>query len=156
MTLTPQERTKIANALIRTGVQKKELAEALGLKPSWVTKLLNGTIKNITDAQEREIGKLLKVKLRKFNEQGVAVSAMAVEVDAVMNVSAPFTEVVAALLKLAQNHDAAHIPVVETKCLSHIGAELTKIVMRWENGKDPHYARIAAESLVFLRTFFEK
>jgi len=78
---------------------------------------VDGTLKNITDAQERTIERLLKVKLRKFYSKVGPVSAMAVEVDTVMKASQPFTEVVAALLKLTQNHDAAHIPVVETKRL---------------------------------------
>jgi hypothetical protein len=50
----------------------------------------------------------------------------------------------------------AFIPVVHQKQLIKIGAELTRIVHRWEQAADPHYAKIGAESLAYLREFLSK
>ncbi|MDF1824357.1 MAG: helix-turn-helix transcriptional regulator [Verrucomicrobiales bacterium] len=145
MDLTNNCRALIDNALRRGGVTKTELSERMGFGKSWVTKLLNGTLKSVSDADARRIEDILGIKFIEIVENHKAVSSLALEIDAAMGHSEQLTKVIQELLPLAQEQPFTP-RYLETKEMSAIGQEIIRIC--FANEDEP--GKVAREVLALL------
>jgi transcriptional regulator with XRE-family HTH domain len=136
-------------------INQSQLADFMGLGKAWVSKLMNRKLQNLSDDQVEKIESFLGIRLAQFVDKSVQVSPMAVELTRKMSEHPSFPKIVEALLEIQVSTDPGPL-WVETKRLPKIGAEVTRIVMKWEEGTDPHYSKIAVEVLDFLRTFYAK
>lgn len=81
MDLTDRYRALILSGLRASKVSKTELAEEMGFGKSWVTKLLNGTLKSVSDKDAKRIEDLLGIQFVRFVDKDRTVSDLAREVD---------------------------------------------------------------------------
>ncbi|MCW1921286.1 helix-turn-helix transcriptional regulator [Luteolibacter arcticus] len=158
MQVTAQVIEKIIRGMKDRGnMSQTALAEKLGVDRSYISKLLRGIYPTIPDAQAIKIGEILEIRLVKLRFVGGEVSSTALQLTQMAEEDAAFSSVLEALV-LLKGGDAkkAFLPSVSTEALKVIGEEITRVVMRWEDHQDPHYAKIGAETLGFLRDFYQK
>lgn len=140
-------------------MNQSQLAKRVGYHRSTISMLLKGKLANIDDDLVDLINDALDANIAPISRDIALVSSTAFELSALAKENKPLAEILESLLDLAKvsgEEIQAFLPQVETKRLPKIGAEITKIVMRWEEGTDPHYSKIAVEVLDFLRAFYVK
>ena len=127
MDLTNNYRSLILNALRRPdAISKTSLAEKMGYGKSWVTKLLNGTLKTVSDSDAQKLEQILEIQFVQFVDQTRKVSGLALELDEAMEGSERLARVVRELIPLAQ--EAKLTPrYFETKEMSKLGQEIIRI-----------------------------
>lgn len=158
MKVTAATKTTILSGMSKKGMNNTDVANAIGKSRSWVSKLLKEQ-NEITDLSPEVIDQLndvLEIDLNPivYREGAVSKSALLLSKQAEEDIEV--AQLIDSLAKLVERPERAYIPYVDQKNLVKIGSELTKVVMTWEEGEDPHYAKIAVESLHFLREFFAK
>lgn len=158
MKVTSETKTKIINAMTAKGLNNAQLGEKIGRTRSWVSKLLSekDEIPELSDDMTDKINDALDVVLAPTYTAAGPVSTTAIELSRLAEGDARLANLLETILVMNAPKDVAYLPAVPTKMLPKIGAELTRIVHRWEDGNDPHYSKIAVETLDFLRRFYLK
>jgi len=139
----------------KKGITNKAIAEAVKKQEPWVSKFFGGAVKSITFRDMESMEKLLDDEFFGLNRAQTKQSALARKIAGAVDSDDKFAKI-ASLLHESLSEEKPHIPEVHQKELIKIGAELTRIVMRWECAADPHYAKIAGESLDYLRDYMDK
>ena len=62
MDLTNNHRALILKGLRDSGVTQTELSQKMGFGKAWVTKLLNGTLKSVSDVDALRLQEILKIQ----------------------------------------------------------------------------------------------
>lgn len=159
MKVTPDIRNTIQRGLSAKGMNQAGLAVAIGRHRSWVSKLLDedsDKVQNLSGKMADKISDKLDIELRPIHLPEGEVTPTALGLSELSESMPALALLLAHLLELVDPDNRAYIPTVHQKDLIKVGAELTTIVMRWEEGTDPHYAKIGGESLDYLREFFSK
>lgn len=149
MDLTHNYRSLILSGLRNSGVTKTTLAETLGYGKPWATKLLNGTLKAISDTDARKIEALLGIRFVQFVDVDRTVSTLAAQIDKAVEKSPLLVDALAALLRMAEacNSPSAFTPpYIETKDMSRIGKEIIRLALA--NEEKP--GKVAREVLKLL------
>jgi transcriptional regulator with XRE-family HTH domain len=160
MKVTKDIQQKIIRALPKKGLNLSEFSEKLGKHRTWATKLLskNSTIQELSQDTADQISDLLGIPLRPVQTIAGNVSHTAIELSRSAENDARIAQLLEIVFDLAnpEPDNTAHIPVVETKELQRVGAEISKIVHRWEQPKGDYSPKIGAEVLDYLRGYFAK
>lgn len=135
MDLTNNYRALILSGLRKSGVTKTQLAETLGYGKAWTTKLLNGTLQTVSDADAAKIEKLLGIRFVQFVDAKTKVSTLATQIDKAIEENEKLASVLAALLEMAE--EARNAPLVpryiETQDMSKYGQEIIRIAFANED-----------------------
>lgn len=158
MRVTNDKKALINKELVRQGKTMTALGEAIGKSRSWVSKLLRekDSLPNISLEDVEKINDYLNIRLRPGKEAEEEVNSTVRQLSKLSESDSRISAALEAVLALAQSSNEAYIPIVHQKDLIKIGAKMTEIVMRWEEGGDPHYAKIGAEALDWLRSFLAR
>lgn len=126
MDLTDRYRALILSGLRASKVSKTELAEEMGFGKSWVTKLLNGTLKSVSDKDAKRIEDLLGIQFVRFVDKDRTVSDLAREVDRIAIENPQFAKLLKDLLPLVS--ETPFTPrYFETKEMSKLGQEIIRL-----------------------------
>lgn len=135
MDLTNNYRALILSGLRKSGVTKTQLAETLGYGKAWTTKLLNGTLQTVSDADAEKIQNLLGIRFVQFVDAKTKVSTLATQIDKAIEGNEKLAGVLTALLEMAE--EARNAPLVpryiETQDMSKYGQEIIKIAFANED-----------------------
>jgi transcriptional regulator with XRE-family HTH domain len=127
MNLTNNYRALILSALRKNGITQTHLAKEMGYGKTWVTKLLNGTLKAVSDDDADKLEAVLGIRFVQFVEPNVSVSSLAIEVDEAIKRSDQFSRIVRELLPLVK--EAPMVPrYVEASDMNRLGREIIAIV----------------------------
>jgi len=155
MKITPSIQAIVTEGLRKSGVLKKQLASELGVNPAWITKFYDGTLKTLADEHVKVIERVLNVKFQRIVSAVDAIPGAAVELGKLMNEKPELAGIVSGLLALSQSQTIHSIPFMTPKELIKIGAEITKIVAKWDEAADPHYAKVGLESIKVIGAVIE-
>lgn len=133
MTVTNATRSLIAKTIREKGISKKSLADSVGLKQSWVTKLMNGTIKSLSDEQERQVEALLGIKLRRFVADVGLVSQLALAAEEAIKRDSRVATMIESLLSLENDAQVNTPRWIETQDMTKIGQEIIRIAFANED-----------------------
>lgn len=137
MDLTPNYRALILSGLRKSGVTKTALAEALGYGKAWTTKLLNGTLKAISDVDAEKIERLLGIRFVQFVDVDRKVSSLAAQIDREIERNPHLAETLMALLRMSEECRKPPAPFVppfiETQDMSRIGQEIIRLAFANED-----------------------
>lgn len=157
MKITPTIIGQIQTALAAKKMSQSELASRLHYHRSHISKLLKGEIETLTPDLLDGLNDVLDIDLVPVNFREGTVSPLALRISELAENNQQFTMLIETLCDLVATPEIHwFMPQVDQKRLIKIGAELTRIVHEWEDGNDPHYAKIAAESLDYIRRFYAK
>jgi len=163
MTVTPPLIERVLDAMKAKGLKKKDLAKAVKLGSSWVTKFLSGGLNELHEDHAKAIRELLEIELLDPVEKDAAsqFSLQAHQMATLMDKDPIVADIGKGLLKLAEQRfnkavRRSHIPVLHPKELIKVGAEISVIAHRYDQFQDPHYAKIALETIEYLRAFLRK
>lgn len=159
MRVDSQAISQILHAMGLLGVNQSQLADRMGKSRSWVSRLLSGEITTLRPDVVDELNDALELD---FRGPRLAESPATYGEDPLMmrlrlacQDNPDLTQALEAIARLTTPSIDPFLPHVSQKTLIKIGAELTRIVHRWEENQDPHYAKIAAEALAYLRSHFQ-
>lgn len=134
MDLTNNYRALILSGLRKSGVTKTKLAETLGYGKAWTTKLLNGTLQTISDADAEKIQKLLGIRFVQFVDVKTKVSTLATQVDLAIERNEKLAGVLTALLEMEEASRAPMMPrYIETQDMTKYGQEIIRIAFANED-----------------------
>jgi len=160
MKVTAATKAKIQVAMAKKGWNQTRLAKAIGSDRSKISRLLSDdkapeflkaeVIDALNDALEIDLFPMISQDSPSIPHP----AAHALGVDAMHDTE--LGDALDALLRLLSRPDPPHIPNFHQKDLTKLGATVTRIVAQWENGKDPHYAKIGAETLNAIREMLPK
>jgi len=153
MTITASVRAIVAQALRNKGWSKNQLADAIGVRAPWITKFFNGKLQTLSDDKAQAMEQALEFKFFRLIDARDKVPEAAIELGKVMTENPRVAELVGALLNVVGPKVIHELPFFETEELRQIGEEMTRIVHRWEQPKDPHYGRIGREAVEFFSRF---
>ncbi len=149
MTITAPVRATVSQALRANGYTKNQMAAALGVTPSWVTKFFNGKLAALDEEKADALEKFMNIKFERLVSRG-QIPQEAVQLGEAMLTNQAVADIMGGLTALLTPRVIHELPFFETKELGKIGAEVTRIVHAWEQGQDPHYHRIGREVVEFL------
>lgn len=101
---TPTLRALIAKRLRDAAMPKinqSEIAERMGYGKAWMSKVMNGTIQELSDEQVEKLEKILGIKLQKFREK-VSASPFAQELEAKINENPALAKIIDAVLAFTE------------------------------------------------------
>lgn len=156
MKVTAEIITRIQRALSDKGMNQSQLADKMKVHRSTVSTLLKGNQPTITAKLADKLNDALDIRLEPLVFEEGTVSPTALRLTAMAEGDAEFSNLLETLVRMKSVPINAFLPQVDTKKLPKIGAAVTRIVMKWEEGTDPHYSKIAVEVLDFLREFYSK
>jgi hypothetical protein len=158
MKITTRLRQQILKAMTAKGLNGSTLSLKLGKNRTYMAKILaeDGGIEEISDKIVDGLADHLEIPIRPVQTVDGPLSPTAIALSEMADSDPVLGEILDNLLKVKTSSSAAYLPYVETKRLPKIGAEITKIVMKWEQPNDPHYSKIAVEVLELLRDFYAK
>jgi plasmid maintenance system antidote protein VapI len=113
-------------------INQSQLAEHMQLGKAWVSKLMNGKLKNLSEEQVDQLEEFLDTRLQVFSDKKHNVPAIAVELSKRMQQSVAISKIVEALLEL----ETAVPPSprwIETQDMTKIGQEIIKIAFANED-----------------------
>lgn len=159
MTITKTVRATVSRALREKGLTHSELSEAIGVTPGWVTKFFNGKLLSLTEDRITKIEKALDIKFQRLIPSVGGNFTEIEKLGELMKERPELVDIVGGLLKLAEKDAPAvihELPHFETKELTKLGAEFTRIVYAWEIPADPHYTKIGLEIVRFISNYCAK
>ena len=124
MNVTEHTIATITQGLRKNNMTQTELAEKMGFGKAWVSKLLKGGIKNLSDEHTDQLEEVLNVSFFTLVETN-QVPGLAVELGQQMKDRPELTELVAALLSL-NNSTFYTVPHIPTKDLVDFGKEIVR------------------------------
>lgn len=143
MTLTESSRGLVVQGLRTKKQTRKWLAEQMGLNKSWVTRLLNGEIKSLTDAQVEQLQGILDIRF--FTVQRGSNSTAAQDIAAEFDSNQAFAKVVVAVRESMR--EVVFTPrYIPTQQMASVGNEIIKIAFANED-KPGKVARLVLELL---------
>lgn len=158
MKITPRMIATIQIALTDKGINQAELSRRVGFHRSHMSNLLKGKVETIEEEKIDLINDVLGTDLAPLVFEQGEVSPLALQVTRLSENDQNFAELLERLIRI--NGPTIPIepflPQVDTSKLEKVGAEITRIVHEWEEASDPHYSKIAAETLDYLRRFYGK
>lgn len=156
MIVTADTIERIQAARKELGLNQSQLAELIGLDRTTVSKLLKGEIHTMRPKIEEAFLDKLGLDLRPVRSPQGDVSQAAAKLSELAKTNADLAATLEFLSRMATPAKVPFLPDVETSKLPKIGAAITRIVARWENAKDPHFAKIAGETLDWIREYYRK
>ncbi|MBK1883689.1 helix-turn-helix transcriptional regulator [Luteolibacter pohnpeiensis] len=140
------------------GLNASTLSLKIGKHRSYITKLLssNGGISELSSDIVDQLSDVLGVSIQPIQTSEGRISPTAARLSALAEENEDVAALLETILRVSEPSEEAYLPSVETKKLPKIGAAVTRIVHEWEQGADPHYSKIAVETLHFLRHFYAK
>lgn len=156
MKVTARVIAKIQMALSKKGMNQSALAEKIGWHRSNVSKLLKGGIETIAPEVIDKLNDTLSIDLQPIQYAEGNVSDTVLSLSQLAENDVRFAGLLETFLHLAHPPLEPFLPQIDTKQLPKIGSAITRIVHTWEEGKDPHYSKIAVEVLDFLRNYYAK
>ena len=156
MVVTKDIIERIQAARKELGLNQSELAKLIGLDRTTVSKLLAGKIDTMRPQIEQVFLDKMGLDLRPLRSPHGDISQAAAKLSDLAKTNADLAATLEFLARLVTPNKAPFLPDIETSKLPKIGAALTRIVMRWENAEDPHYAKIAGEALDWIREYYRK
>ncbi len=156
MNITKTTQAIVTEGLRTSNLSKKELAAKLEVNPGWITKFYDGTLKTLSDKHVKAIEKALGVKFSRLVSTEDGIPGAAIELGKAMNDKPELSAIVSGLLELVGQQTIHSIPFMTPKELIKIGGEITKIVARWDEQNDPHYAKIGLESIKVISELMTK
>lgn len=118
----------------RAKINQSQLAEHMGFGKAWVSKLMTGKLKTLSEEQVERLEDVLGIRLSTYSEKKQTPAA-AIEIARKMQDSQPIARIVGALLEL----DICTVPSgtrwIETAEMNKIGLEIIKICS--ENSEKP-------------------
>ena len=147
MDITDNTRSIITQSLRKLKMTQTELGKKMNTSKSWVSKLLNGTLKRLSDKQVDLLEEVLQttfVTIESYNQ----TPELAKELGKRMDSSDDLTDVVEGLIHLfdSKSHAYKTIPYLSTKDLVDFGKEIVRAVHEDPN-KHGKVGRIAIEWL---------
>ena len=128
-------------------LNQAQLAEHMGYGRSWASKLMKGTIKNISDEDTAKLQAFLGIRLiPEFRDTGELVPEIAMELGRRMKDSEALTKVISALLEMPQGTCIEGTRWIETQDMTRIGQEIIRIAYANED-KPGKVARLVLELL---------
>lgn len=128
-------------------INQAQLAEHMGYGRSWASKLMKGTIKNMSDEDSAKLQAFLGIRLiPEFRDTGEVIPEIAMELGRRMKDSEALTNVIAALLEMPQGTCIEGTRWIETQDMTRIGQEIIKIAFANED-KPGKVARLVLELL---------
>lgn len=127
MEITDNTRSTITQSLIKMKMTQTVLAKKMKTSKSWVSKLLNGTLKRLSDDQVDLLEEILETSLLEVLEVN-PTPEMAKVLGERMKNSEELTDLVTSLLRLYDNKSRAYktIPYLSTKDLVDFGKEIVR------------------------------
>lgn len=155
MTLTNDTIARIQAFRKERGLNQTDLGKMVGLERSTVSKILKG---EITTLRPKTIEAFLDngLDLRPVKSGDSVVSATAAELSDLARDNPDLAAGLEFIKRLAAPSRTPFMPDVATSKLQKVGAAVTTIVHRWEQHSDPHYAKIGAEVLDWIRDYYRK
>lgn len=156
MTITPDIVARIQAFRAEKGINQTDLGKLIGLDRSTVSKILKG---EITTLKPKTVEAFLDhgLELRPLVIEGSEVSQTAIELSEMARNNPDLAATLEFLKRIANPKPQKLVPFmpdIDTKKLPKVGAVITEIVHRWEEGADPHYAKIAGEVLDWVRGYY--
>jgi len=156
MKVTAEIITRIQRTLSDKGMNQSQLADKMKVHRSTISTLLKGEQETITAKLVDKLNDALDIRLEPLHYEEGVVSPTALQLSKLAEDDAEFANLLETLMRMKSGPIAPFLPQVPQKKLPKIGAEVTRIVMKWEEANDPHYSKIAVEVLDFLRGFYSK
>jgi len=156
MKVTAEIITRIQRALSDKGMNQSQLADKMKVHRSTISTLLKGDQETITSKLVDKLNDALDIRLEPLIYEDGEVSPTALKLSNLAENDGDFANLLETLIRIKSPPISPFLPQVDTKKLPKIGAAVTRIVMKWEEGSDPHYSKIAVEVLDFLREFYTK
>lgn len=156
MIVTADTIQRIQAARKELGLNQSEMADLLGLHRTTISKLLKGEIATMRPEIVEAFLDKMNLDLQPLRTPQGSVSPAAARLSEFSKSNADLAATLEFLARLCTPQVKPLLPDVDTDKLPKIGAALTRIVHRWENATDPHYAKIAAEALDWIREFYRK
>jgi len=135
MDVTDNTRGIILQAIRYKGVTQTALAEKMGYGKAWVSKLLNGSIKRLSDSDVEKIEDFLGIRFFVVTENA-KVSGLAVELSEAAEKDPEFLNVLTELARyqsLASEKRVFTPRYFETKEMTRIGQEIIRIAFADED-----------------------
>jgi transcriptional regulator with XRE-family HTH domain len=111
-------------------IKQSEVAEKMGYGRAWMTKLMKGSIQNLTDDQVEKLEEALSVRFSAFDEKGGKVPAIAAEAARLMSENPIFGQVLTSIVELASHPHVVRSPRwYETKDMTKVGQQIIGIVL---------------------------
>lgn len=157
MTVTKTTRSLILRRFRNDKLPKltqAEVAEKMGFGKSWMTKLLNGTIKHLAEDHVEKLEGILGIRLQVVTEKG-ALPEAAVKLGKMMQSDESVANMVTAIAELLEERreegsDEAEIPYLSVREIEILGAEVTRIVHQWEDQSGKYYPKVGVETVKAL------
>lgn len=131
MDLTNNHRALIIKGLRDNGVTQTELSQKMGFGKAWVTKLLNGTLKSVSDADALRLQEILKIQFYQLKE-ATGLSGIAVEVEKRINENSHFANVMREMIAMMET--APFVPrYFKTKEMTKLGQEIIRLAFANED-----------------------
>lgn len=156
MKVTKSTIAQIQAARKRLGLNQSQLAELVGLERSTISKLLSGHINTMKPELVDVFNDRLGLDLMPLRVADEHVSPTLIALSQASKSDAALANLLENILSLTKLDPTPFLPDVPTKDLSKIGAKIVEIVHRWDEHKDPHHAKIGAECLDMIRSYYRK
>lgn len=125
MNVTENTRATIVQSLRRKSMTQSELAEKMGMGKSWVTKLLNGTLKSLSDEHTDLLEEILDVSFFKLTKVDT-LSPMARLLGERMKDNPALEEIMTSLVRMTDDSLHHELPYIPTKDLVDFGKEIMR------------------------------
>jgi transcriptional regulator with XRE-family HTH domain len=148
MTITAATRSLILSRLRdpkKPAVSQSLLAEKMGLGKSWVTKLLNGTLKQLSDEQVDRLQEILDIRLLAITETGERIPDVALEIGRRIKDHPELAQILTALASITEPCPMT-TRYIETKDMTRIGQEIIRLCF----ANDDKPGKVAREVLKLL------
>lgn len=115
-------------------IKPVDIANHLGHGKPWVTRLLNGTLKNLSDAQVEKLEELLGIRFEVFTDAGEKITGLAADVDYLIRENPAFAKTISSLVELASTPRVKFTPAyVPTQDMTKLGQEIIRIAFANED-----------------------
>ena len=127
MDITENARALIERGLEAKGIRRTQLADLMGRGKAWATKLLDGTLKHLSDSDVDRIEELLGISFYVATPTA-RVSSLAAELSKAADSDPELSQVLVALLAMKKGSLAAPAKVSAPE-QTRIGREITRIAL---------------------------
>lgn len=126
MTITDSVRATIISAARKRGMSKGEVAEIVGHKPAWATKLFDGTLKSLTDEHVTRLEDALEIKFFRLTRSNKEVSGLGFKVSEATKESPELLRAIESVMELHEKQVFTP-PYFTTKQLVGLGEEIIRL-----------------------------
>ncbi len=148
MKISETLRTRIVAGMRDAGLNQTQIAKAMGYEKPWATRLLNGTMKTLSDDQVERLEQILGIEFFRFSKTGKEVSGLGLMVSEATKDNPDLAQAVEAVCRLA-DRPAFTPPYIETSDMTLIGQEIIRLVFANEDKA----GKVAREVLKLLNDY---